>query len=231
MSFILDRNLYVPAIDAWIDPVAPKPRAIITHGHADHARSGHGAVLATPETIAIMQVRYGDDCAGRFEPLRFGEVLTIDGGFTAQITFHEVITVDHFTDLQDFRIIEVGDTAFRCDGNLLADLLRLGRANAVDIAKRDFYALIRRNIDAGNTGHFPSPKSERHSRTNQWATFRSPHELARFAKGAIYSQRCRPVNGVATGVCHFSSSAAEILAATSSMDPMPSTSFSLPCSA
>src|SRR5690606_14129122 len=64
---------------AWIDPGEPRPRAIITHGHADHARSGHGAVLATPETIAIMKTRYGEDCAGRFEPLSFGEVLTFEG--------------------------------------------------------------------------------------------------------------------------------------------------------
>ena len=76
---IIDRNLYVPAIDAWIDPDMPRPRAIITHGHADHARSGHGAVLATPDTIAIMKVRYGEDCAGRFEALDFGAVLRIEG--------------------------------------------------------------------------------------------------------------------------------------------------------
>ena len=82
---ILDRNLYVPAIDAWIDPDIPRPRAIITHGHADHARSGHGAVLATPDTIAIMQVRYGQDCAGRFEALDFGAVLDIDG---AKVSLH-----------------------------------------------------------------------------------------------------------------------------------------------
>ncbi len=75
---VLTRELYVPAIDAWIDPPVPRPRAIITHGHADHARSGHGAVLATPETIAIMKVRYGEDCAGRFDPLPLGERLTID---------------------------------------------------------------------------------------------------------------------------------------------------------
>jgi putative mRNA 3-end processing factor len=75
---ILTRDLYVPAIDAWIDPSEPRARAIITHGHADHARSGHGAVLATPETIAIMKVRYGEDCAGRFETLKFGERLTIN---------------------------------------------------------------------------------------------------------------------------------------------------------
>ncbi|MBE7733073.1 ligase-associated DNA damage response exonuclease [Devosia faecipullorum] len=75
---ILTRDLYVPSIDAWIDPGEPRKRAIITHGHADHARSGHGAVLATPETIAIMKVRYGEDCAGRFEALDFGESLRID---------------------------------------------------------------------------------------------------------------------------------------------------------
>ena len=71
-SQILDRNLHIRAIDAYVDPALPRERAIITHGHADHARAGHGAVLATPDTIAIMKVRYGDDCAGRFEPLDFG---------------------------------------------------------------------------------------------------------------------------------------------------------------
>ena len=84
MGFILDRNLYVPEIDAWIDPPEPKARAIITHGHADHARSGHGAVLATPDTIEIMKVRYGEDCAGRFEKLDFHEPLKVNG---ATVTF------------------------------------------------------------------------------------------------------------------------------------------------
>ena len=84
MGFILDRNLYVPEIDAWIDPPEPKARAIITHGHADHARSGHGAVLATPDTIEIMKVRYGEDCAGRFEKLDFHEPLKANG---ATVTF------------------------------------------------------------------------------------------------------------------------------------------------
>ncbi|UJW87533.1 ligase-associated DNA damage response exonuclease [Devosia sp. SL43] len=75
---ILDRNLHIRAIDAYIDPSVPRERAIITHGHADHARSGHGAVLATPDTIAIMKTRYGEDCAGKFEPLDFGVPLQID---------------------------------------------------------------------------------------------------------------------------------------------------------
>jgi putative mRNA 3-end processing factor len=82
---ILDRDLHIRAIDAYIDPSVPRERAIITHGHADHARSGHGAVLATPDTIAIMKVRYGEDCAGRFQPLPFGTPLQIDN---VTITFY-----------------------------------------------------------------------------------------------------------------------------------------------
>jgi putative mRNA 3-end processing factor len=52
-------------------------RAIITHGHSDHARAGHGAVLATRETIAVMKARLGDTCAGSFQELAYGEPLTI----------------------------------------------------------------------------------------------------------------------------------------------------------
>ncbi|KKC41027.1 beta-lactamase [Devosia epidermidihirudinis] len=75
---LLDRHLHIRAIDAYIDPSVPRERAIITHGHADHARSGHGSVLATPDTIAIMKTRYGEDCARRFEPLDFGVPLKVD---------------------------------------------------------------------------------------------------------------------------------------------------------
>ena len=60
-----------------VDPVRPVDRAVITHGHSDHARPGHGAVLATPETIAIMKARLGENCAGSFQPLRYGEPLAI----------------------------------------------------------------------------------------------------------------------------------------------------------
>jgi putative mRNA 3-end processing factor len=74
----LDRDLRVTPIDAYIDPPQPRARAIITHGHADHARSGHGAVLATPDTIAIMKVRYGEDCAGQFQALEFNTPLQVD---------------------------------------------------------------------------------------------------------------------------------------------------------
>jgi putative mRNA 3-end processing factor len=82
---ILDRNLLIGPIATSIDPTRPVERAIITHGHSDHARAGHGRVLATPDTIAIMQARYGEDCAGSFQPLEFGVPLAID---EVTITLH-----------------------------------------------------------------------------------------------------------------------------------------------
>ena len=106
----IDRNLYVPAIDAWIDPSEPKARAIITHGHADHARSGHGAVLATPDTIEIMKVRHGEDCAGRFEGLDFHEPLTMDG---ATVTFfpagHILGSAQVLVEAEGQRVVVTGD--------------------------------------------------------------------------------------------------------------------------
>ena len=67
-------GIHVPAADAWIDPSEPKPRALVTHGHADHARGGHGEVWATPETLAIMAERYGPQ-QGR--PVAYGETVRI----------------------------------------------------------------------------------------------------------------------------------------------------------
>jgi hypothetical protein len=67
-------GLYIPAADAWIDPAVPRPRALVTHGHADHARGGHGHVLATPETLAIMAARYGPQNG---QPIAYGETIRL----------------------------------------------------------------------------------------------------------------------------------------------------------
>ena len=72
-------GLYCPPGDFYIDPVRPVDRAVITHGHADHARAGHGHVAATPETLAIMAVRYGEDFAGRRQGVAYGERFTQGG--------------------------------------------------------------------------------------------------------------------------------------------------------
>ena len=73
-------GLYCPPGDFYIDPVrGAVDRAVVTHGHADHARPGHGAVLATPETLAIMASRYGPDFAGSSQALAYGERVEING--------------------------------------------------------------------------------------------------------------------------------------------------------
>ena len=75
----INHDLYIEPLDAYIDPLKPVERAIITHGHADHARAGHKHVLATPQTIEIMKRRYGAHCANHFQALNYGEPLGIDG--------------------------------------------------------------------------------------------------------------------------------------------------------
>lgn len=74
-------GIYIKPAGVWVDPGAPKPRALVTHGHADHARGGHGEVLATPETLAIMECRYGPQPGGR--ATAYGEVVHLGGGVEA----------------------------------------------------------------------------------------------------------------------------------------------------
>ncbi|MGA9796254.1 MAG: ligase-associated DNA damage response exonuclease [Rhizomicrobium sp.] len=73
------KGLYCLPGDFYIDPVTPVDRAVITHGHSDHARSGHGTVMATPETLAIMGERYGENFAGAVEPSRYGKTVSHHG--------------------------------------------------------------------------------------------------------------------------------------------------------
>ncbi len=77
-SLILSsEGLYCPSGGFFIDPVRPVPRALITHGHADHARAGHGTVLATADTLAIMAVRYGAHFAETRQAVEPGESVTL----------------------------------------------------------------------------------------------------------------------------------------------------------
>jgi putative mRNA 3-end processing factor len=68
-----------------IDPTRPVERAVITHAHSDHARAGHGAVLATQETLDLMRLRYGENFAGTTQALAYGESVRLDG---ATVTLH-----------------------------------------------------------------------------------------------------------------------------------------------
>jgi putative mRNA 3-end processing factor len=72
-------GLYCAAGHFHIDPRRAVERAVITHGHGDHARPNNAAVLATPETVAIMRTRHGEQAGGKLEELPYGEPRTIDG--------------------------------------------------------------------------------------------------------------------------------------------------------
>ena len=78
-------GLYCPPGDFFVDPVRPVARALITHGHSDHARAGHGTVLATPETLGIMAVRYGAEFCGTAQPVSPGETVPLGA---AAVSFH-----------------------------------------------------------------------------------------------------------------------------------------------
>ena len=73
---VLPDGLYCEPGGFHVDPVHPVDRAVITHAHADHARPGNRAVLATAETLAIMRTRMGEG-AGPGQALRWGERITL----------------------------------------------------------------------------------------------------------------------------------------------------------
>ncbi|ANG97740.1 DNA ligase-associated DEXH box helicase [Brucella pseudogrignonensis] len=79
------RGLYCPPGDFYIDPVRPVDRALITHGHSDHARAGHAHVLATQQTLDIMAIRYGADFAGSTQTADLSAVLNVNG---VTVSFH-----------------------------------------------------------------------------------------------------------------------------------------------
>ena len=76
-------GLYCPAAGAWIDPIRPVPRALITHAHADHARSGSGTYWAIGSSEGILRQRLG---AGiELNPVAYGQDFRLGD---ARISFH-----------------------------------------------------------------------------------------------------------------------------------------------
>ncbi len=75
-------GLYCPAGDFYIDPWRPVERAVITHAHADHARSGHARYLAAQPGIGVLRSRLGDI---EVQALPYGESITIGD---ARVSLH-----------------------------------------------------------------------------------------------------------------------------------------------
>jgi putative mRNA 3-end processing factor len=109
-------GLYCPPGDFHVDPTRPVARAVITHGHSDHARSGHGAVLATAETLAIMEARYGAEFAGQTQALPYGRPIRHkDVEIVLQPAGHILGSAQAAVRWKDCRIVVSGDYKRRRD--------------------------------------------------------------------------------------------------------------------
>jgi len=109
-------GLYCEPGDFHIDPLVPVPRALITHGHGDHARPGNERVLATPGTIAIMRLRYAELAGGSLQPLDYGETIT-SGDVTVRLVpaGHVLGSAQVVLDYHGTRAVVSGDYKRRPD--------------------------------------------------------------------------------------------------------------------
>lgn len=105
-----ERGLYVKPGDFYIDPVRPVERAVISHGHADHARPGNQQVWATPQTIGIMQVRYQQAAGDVLHAVDFGESFGIG---SVKLSFapagHVLGSAQVILDFEGIRLVYSGD--------------------------------------------------------------------------------------------------------------------------
>ena len=70
-------GLYCPPGRFYIDPWRPVERAVITHAHADHARRGHGAYLASAISEGVLRTRLGSGIT--LQGLAYGVEIDIHG--------------------------------------------------------------------------------------------------------------------------------------------------------
>ncbi len=71
-----DRGLYCPQGGFYIDPWRPVDRAVITHGHSDHARWGNKNYLCHHYTLPILQLRLGPN---HYQPVDWNEPVIMNG--------------------------------------------------------------------------------------------------------------------------------------------------------
>ena len=74
---VMPEGLYCAPGDFYIDALQPVAVDVVTHGHSDHARAGHEKVFATPETVEIMKLRCGADCAKEINTIPYGKKFTL----------------------------------------------------------------------------------------------------------------------------------------------------------
>ncbi|MCC9655519.1 ligase-associated DNA damage response exonuclease [Rhodopirellula halodulae] len=76
-------GLHCPIGGFYIDPVRPVDRAVITHGHSDHARWGSRHYLSASPGEPILRMRLSEEA--EFEFLDYGQKTTVGG---VQVSLH-----------------------------------------------------------------------------------------------------------------------------------------------
>jgi putative mRNA 3-end processing factor len=110
------KGLYCVPGDFYIDPHDAVDRAVITHGHSDHARGGHSRVLATAETLEIMKLRLGAASGVSKQAARLGEAIKIgDVSLSLVPAGHILGSVQVVIDYKGQRAVVSGDYKRRGD--------------------------------------------------------------------------------------------------------------------
>jgi putative mRNA 3-end processing factor len=76
------KGIYCPIAGVYIDPWYPVDKALITHGHSDHARRGNGHYVCTHGALPVMRYRLGDI---QSQGIAYGEALRVNG---VRFSFH-----------------------------------------------------------------------------------------------------------------------------------------------
>lgn len=106
-------GLYCPKADVYLDPWKPVPRAILSHGHADHARWGSANYLCTPSASPVIRHRLGDIS---LQTLEYGKEIDLNG---VTLSFHPA---GHVLGSAQIRVSYRGEVAvFSGDYKVVAD--------------------------------------------------------------------------------------------------------------
>ncbi|HEX2528475.1 MAG TPA: ligase-associated DNA damage response exonuclease [Geminicoccus sp.] len=109
-------GLYVVPGDFYVDPIRGVARAVVTHGHSDHSRAGHQAVLATAETLAIARARLGEGAGVAQQAAAYGEVIRVgEVDVTLLPAGHVLGSAQVLMEHKGGRIVVSGDYKRRAD--------------------------------------------------------------------------------------------------------------------
>src|SRR4029079_3634540 len=103
-----------------------------------------GALAADRQVAPVAEAAVGAD---------LDESLDVEGRLAAEVALHLVSAVDQLAQAVDLLLGEIADTGVRIDVGLGKDLLARGQTDPEDVRESDLYALLTRDVDAGDACH------------------------------------------------------------------------------